>query len=77
MGLAVGQPVRKKEIEVRWRAEAPPPHPRMDTIPRHVEQPESSIKQTQEQLHNPITIQGNTLESCGEEFYAENFPAGA
>jgi hypothetical protein len=49
----------------------------MDTIPRHVEQPESSIKQTQEQLHNPITIQGNTLESCGEEFYAENFPAGA
>jgi hypothetical protein len=39
---------------------------------------DSSIKQTQEQLHNPITtIQGKTLESCGEEFYAENLPAGA
>jgi hypothetical protein len=25
MGLAVGQPVRKKEIEVRWRAGGPPP----------------------------------------------------
>jgi hypothetical protein len=38
---------------------------------------DSSIKQTQEQLHNPITIQGKALESCGEEFYAENLPAGA
>jgi hypothetical protein len=40
MGLAVGQPVKEKEIEVRWRAGGPP-HPRMDTIPKHVEQPES------------------------------------
>ncbi len=40
MGLAVGQPVKKRESEVRWRAGGPPPptpHPRMDTIPKHVE----------------------------------------
>jgi len=38
---------------------------------------DSSIKQTQEQLLNPITIQGKTLERCGEELYAQNLPAGA
>jgi hypothetical protein len=38
---------------------------------------DSSIKQTQEHLLNLITIQGKTLESCGEEFYAQNLPAGA
>jgi hypothetical protein len=38
---------------------------------------DSSIKQAQQQLHNLITIEGKALESCGEEFYAENLPAGA
>jgi hypothetical protein len=56
---------------VRWRAGGlegwrAPPDPRMDTIPKHVEQPESprtrfQYKTNTEQLHNPITIQGKRL----------------
>jgi hypothetical protein len=55
----------------------------MDTISKHVEQPESPRTRFQYKTNTRTTPQSHhhprkeALESCGEEFYAENLPAGA
>jgi len=61
MGLAVGQPVKKKEIEVGWRAGGleGPPNSRMDTIPKHVEQPESPRTRFQYKTNTRTTPQSH------------------